>query len=324
MQPLVSVILVNYNYARYLPERIESIFNQEFEDYELIVLDDASNDNSLTLLNELSKNPKVSHFVLNDKNSGSPFAQWKKGVELARGKYIWIAEADDSSTPTFLRTAVEVMEKDPDIALCYTGSIVVDGNGERINRDYTDWKPSRIKSRIGETWIHDGKDFIVHNMYWGCYVYNASATLFRKSCVSMDMFDESALMKNSGDWLFWTKLMAHGKVAEIYMKLNILRRHNSTATDSGLKSGVIYIEDAKVLNYIEKHYDIGLYRKFIRHGTYIKHVLRTQLPDNKKQEILENFYELTGGRYREYLIERIHKVVSNIFPVLISKRTDRL
>ena len=94
-KPKLSVIVPNYNYARFLNARIGSILNQSFQDFELILLDDCSTDNSREVLECYRNNPHVSHIVFNEQNSGSPFIQWMKGIELARGEYIWIAEADD-------------------------------------------------------------------------------------------------------------------------------------------------------------------------------------------------------------------------------------
>ena len=76
--PLVSVVVPNYNHARFLPERFLSIRSQTFKDYELIVLDDASSDHSLEVIrNELSDLPHT--LMTNDRNSGSPCSQWLKG-----------------------------------------------------------------------------------------------------------------------------------------------------------------------------------------------------------------------------------------------------
>ena len=73
--PLVSIIVPNYNHARFLPERLSSIRNQTFRDYELIVLDDASSDQSLSVIRaELADFPH--QLIINEKNSGSPCNQW--------------------------------------------------------------------------------------------------------------------------------------------------------------------------------------------------------------------------------------------------------
>ena len=83
----VSVIVPNYNYAAYLEERIESVLNQSYQDFELIILDDCSTDNSRILIEQYRSDPHVSHIVYNEVNTGSPFKQWAKGIELAKGEY---------------------------------------------------------------------------------------------------------------------------------------------------------------------------------------------------------------------------------------------
>src|SRR5690606_14670397 len=92
---LVSIILPNYNHASYLPDRLNSIFNQSYQNFEVIILDDCSRDVSLEILNIYKGHPKVSHFIANEVNSGSPFKQWQKGLKLAKGDFVWIAESDD-------------------------------------------------------------------------------------------------------------------------------------------------------------------------------------------------------------------------------------
>jgi len=91
--PLLSIIVPNYNHAVFLPQRLDSIFNQTFQDFEVILLDDQSPDNSVEILQQYAQKyrDKVAHFITNDQNTGNPFVQWKKGIELARGEFIWIA-----------------------------------------------------------------------------------------------------------------------------------------------------------------------------------------------------------------------------------------
>lgn len=118
-RPTVSIIVPNYNYAGYLRTRIESILAQTYQDFELILLDDASTDNSAEILEYYRNCDKVTICDINAKNTGSPFLQWKKGVTLSQGKYIWIAESDDFADEHFLETAVELLDAYPDAALCF-------------------------------------------------------------------------------------------------------------------------------------------------------------------------------------------------------------
>ena len=103
----VSVVVPNYNYARYLDGRMRSIFEQTYPIFETIVLDDCSTDGSLARLDDIARTSgRRFRIVANDENSGSPFAQWERGCRLARGKYVWVAEADDGSDPRFLEEVV--------------------------------------------------------------------------------------------------------------------------------------------------------------------------------------------------------------------------
>src|SRR5215467_13719414 len=98
--PTVSVIVPNYNHARYLRRRVDSILAQTYQDFELILLDDCSTDESRSIISEYAKDPRI-RIELNEVNSGSTFKQWNKGARMARGSYIWIAESDDRADSCF-------------------------------------------------------------------------------------------------------------------------------------------------------------------------------------------------------------------------------
>lgn len=106
-KPLVSVILPHFNHLDFLESRIRNILDQTFGDLELIVLDDATPGFSSNLL---PRDERVAAIVINQRNSGSPFVQWSRGLELCKGDYVWIAESDDVAVPFFLEKAVGAME----------------------------------------------------------------------------------------------------------------------------------------------------------------------------------------------------------------------
>ena len=108
-QPAVSVIVPNYNHAPFLRRRLDSIFNQTYQDFEVIILDDCSSDNSKEIIEQYRNRPQITHIVYNEVNSGSPFKQWAKGFDLAKGEYIWIAESDDWAELNFLEETVQIM-----------------------------------------------------------------------------------------------------------------------------------------------------------------------------------------------------------------------
>src|ERR1700733_15685962 len=90
--PKVSVVIPSYNHARFLRRRIDSILQQSYQDFELILLDDCSPDNSREILTSYVDDPRV-RIEFNTTNSGSTFKQWNKGGGLAHGGKLWFAES---------------------------------------------------------------------------------------------------------------------------------------------------------------------------------------------------------------------------------------
>ena len=116
----------NYNHAPFLRERMDSILLQDYPEYEVIVLDDASTDGSRAILNEYANHPRVKLLLTSDINSGNTFVQWQRGMAQADGDYIWIAESDDVAAPHLLSRLVETMERE-EAVLSFCRSRWIDG-----------------------------------------------------------------------------------------------------------------------------------------------------------------------------------------------------
>lgn len=322
--PIVSIIVPNYNYARFLDIRMESILNQTFQDFEIILLDDHSTDNSVEIIEKYRNNPKVSYIDINKENSGSPFRQWKKGIEYARGKYIWIAEADDSALPDFLEKTITALEATPSASVAFTGSETIDENGDPYGRDIDKWYKKSPQKTNGGWMAFNGKEYVVHNLYWHCYVYNASMTVFRKEYYSPDLLDDSIKMRNAGDWLFWIKITAKGDIIEVYEKLNLFRLHRKSATVAGIMSGNNVWEDIKVMKYVEDHFNVGKYRKAMRLGQYIKVLRRSkQYSPETRRKMMNAIRTSLGVGMGTFRMERINKMLSFI-PFTLTQQKDRL
>lgn len=226
-KPAVSVIVPNYNHARYLPERLDSIFNQTFRDFEVILLDDASTDNSMEILEKYADRADV-RIVRNEQNSGSSFKQWLKGIDLANADVIWIAESDDVSDPGFL-AALLPWFGDPNVNLAYTDSNIID-EVDNVVGGYSDceyltsvaqnkWKKSYTHSAARE--VNDGLG--VKNT-----VLNASSALYRKFQISDEFRNAVGEMRMAGDWLFVVHAIKGGKVHYDARRLNYHRRHSQS------------------------------------------------------------------------------------------------
>ena len=220
--PLISIILPNYNHGAFLPQRLQSIYAQTYQNIEVIILDDNSQDNSINLLKEYQNHPKTSHFIINKKNSGSPFKQWKKGIKLAKGKYIWIAESDDWANLDFLEKLVTTLEEDDSLALAYTQSKKVNSSGELVDDmlNYTyQFKPNKWQA----AYINEGNNEIKDYLIYKNTIPNASAVVFRNK-TGITRFLKTD-MKMVGDWWFWVHIIKDRKIAFVPERLNFFRNH---------------------------------------------------------------------------------------------------
>jgi glycosyltransferase involved in cell wall biosynthesis len=232
--PRVSVIVPNYNYAHYLEQRLGSIYGQDFPLYEVIVLDDASSDGSLSELERLwpalDPEPRLD---ASRGNSGSVFRQWLKGVGLARGEYVWIAEADDLSKPGFLRSLVELLEANPRSVLAYTQSEQVDEYAEVMAADYLEYTNDLSRERWRTSYSAMGAEEVEAGLAVKNTLPNVSAVLFRREPllrVMQEHIEEIAQYRIAGDWLVYLLLLREGGLSFNAESLNMHRRHGNSVT----------------------------------------------------------------------------------------------
>ncbi len=240
--PTVSVIIPNYCHAAYLRERIDSVLAQTFDDYEIILLDDCSTDGSRAMIEAYASHPKVSRTILNTENSGSPFKQWRKGIEAATGRYIWIAESDDFAAPTFLERCVEILEDHPNCCVAFTSSWLVNESSQ-VTRE----NPPIRRPRNGELHIYPNHTFLHRFLLARCTIYNASMALFRRSALPAEM--TCTEYRYSGDWMFWIELVAGGgDAAYLPEPLSYYREHTANISCEAVSTGRRHLETLRILD----------------------------------------------------------------------------
>lgn len=130
-KPLVSIIVPCYNHGKYIEECLDSLFNQTYRYFEIIVIDDGSTDNSVKVLRELQKKAK---FILVEQNNRGLSATLNRGLlEYVRGEYVTFCASDDFWDSRKLELQVNFMENNKDFFMCYGKTKYVDLNSEVIN-----------------------------------------------------------------------------------------------------------------------------------------------------------------------------------------------
>lgn len=213
--PLVSVIVPSYNHAEYLSDRLTSIYEQTYSGpVEVYLLDDASTDGSLQILTSYAdRYPDRTTLVVNEENSGSAFRQWRRGLALARGEVVWIAESDDLCEPTFLATLVPLMAH-PAVMLAFAQTVFFRETRDNVVYTLEEYLHDLPSLRFDVPWIRSAQDLVVAGFYDRNIVPNVSGALLRHPGTQRFVDeDEWQGMHLAGDWMFYLELIRGGLVA---------------------------------------------------------------------------------------------------------------
>lgn len=192
---LVSIILSVYNGEKYLDDSISSVLSQSYKHFELIIINDGSSDNSISIITEWSKKDK--RIVVVDKKNTGLTSSLNIGLEKSNGKYIARIDADDVWLSSKLESQVDFMEKHPEIVLLGTGTNFINEDGEVLNQNEVKQPTTDLELRK----IYLYKNPFVH-----------SSVLFRTSTmISLGPYNVN--YKYAQDYEFWYRMMKVGHIA---------------------------------------------------------------------------------------------------------------
>ena len=257
--PRISAIVPNFNYSRHLEQRLNSILDQTLPVSEIVFLDDASEDDSVAVAERILGGTSVQYrIVRNNNNSGSVFKQWRKGVELARGDYIWIAEADDWADPRFLEETTKGFSN-LETVLGYSQSNQANEAGEVTATSYQDYVKDISAERWMTNFLADGETEIIEGLSVKNTLPNVSAVVFRReplARVLADKMDEIQSYRVAGDWFVHVNVLREGGAYFEAQSLNFHRRHDASVTISRFELAELG-EIARMQAYVAKEFDVS-------------------------------------------------------------------
>jgi glycosyltransferase involved in cell wall biosynthesis len=272
--PHVSVIVPNFNHARFLRTRIDSILNQSYKNIEIILLDDCSRDASVDIIKEYEReHPGIVRAIINDVNSGSVFAQWRKGIESAKGDLLWICESDDFCENDFLQHCIQPF-RDDSVMISFGRIQFVDASG-RYYDGLDDYREKAEKgiwakpfSRFASEWFR--KAFAVSNI-----IPNVGGCLIKRQKIADDIWREVLKFRTSGDWFLYVMLANGGQIAYCPDAIAYFRQHGKNTSVTSFKKGYYYKEHELIITEIRRRWgtpdDVCL-RIYINLYTQHKHV----------------------------------------------------
>jgi glycosyltransferase involved in cell wall biosynthesis len=245
--PKVSVVIASYNMARYLPHTIESVLSQDFDDFEVIILDDGSTDNTREII--AGYGDRIEYHY--QENAGVAEA-CSRVIMLAHGDYLHLLDADDALLPHSLRRNVEMLEHNPTAAFAYSDALIIDSDGKVVGRRKAPaWMAKRELIRSERAF---------RELLHGCHITNSTVMIRREIAQSMPLFQAHAVPGE--DWDLWLRITAEHDVAYTRQPLAAYRVHNRSIT-SGYTVDMVADSHFRTIDRL-------FYRKDFRH----KHLKR--------------------------------------------------
>jgi glycosyltransferase involved in cell wall biosynthesis len=231
IMPRVSVCIPTYNSARHLPEAVESVLRQEFEDYELIIVDNASSDETPEICSSYD-DPRL-RYVRYEKLVGQG-GNWNRCLSQATGEYVALLHADDRYLPRFLTERVETLDQNPSVGLAFGAVTVIDEAGAEIGR-----KAFREEASFWPS-PHFYKELLL-----GCVVSPVSPVVRRYCYETIGGFREDR--KWGIDCEMWLRIAAKFAVSYSPVTLAGYRIHAASGTTDALATADNGPEDLLLL-----------------------------------------------------------------------------
>jgi glycosyltransferase involved in cell wall biosynthesis len=227
-EPALTVCIPTFNRSRFLRECVQSVLSQAFTNFELVIIDDASTDDTPGVVAWFS-DPRI-RYIRHERNIGLP-ANFNECLRTARSEFVIIFHDDDAMLPDLLGQEFEVLKSAPDVVFVHCAARLADEHGIIFSAPSQKWPP-----------ITQGLDFV--RLYWGsedCPVRMPGVMLRRFVALKLGGFNEE--LKYNLDADLWQRMAFEGRVAYLNEVLFSNRVHPGRTTNKILRDGVRMLVD---------------------------------------------------------------------------------
>ena len=214
---MISIVTASYNYEQYISETIQSVLNQTYSDWEMIIVDDCSTDNSVEVIK--SFNDKRIKLFVNEKNLGLK-GTVKRGIEEAKGDWVVFLESDDMITPDYLEKKIQIAQQYPDVNLIFNDCEFF-GDEKRVFDFNAVLKRTR-KILYEQTYPFD----MFYYFYHSNKIFTFSSVMTKREDLLKINYEPK--LDCLLDWHLWVQLAYLGKFYYIPEKLTYWRLHSNS------------------------------------------------------------------------------------------------
>jgi glycosyltransferase involved in cell wall biosynthesis len=278
--PKVSVCIPTFNGAEYLCHTIESVLEQSYHDYEIVLVDNCSTDNTVALVDKLQKkNTSRIRFYQNDRNIGL-VGNLNRCIEYARGAYIKFLCADDLLLPGCLEQMTAVLDTQPSVKLVAGGRAIIDEHGRNLT----------VRTYSNTNVLVPGTKAITECLFGRHYIGEPTAVMFRKSDMAAGFRED---LPQVLDIDMWFRLLEQGDLLYIGTPLSAIRQHASQMTHANIRSETLIDDNIKLFEtYSHKSYIKPTLYFRLQHKIYMTYRVwrsRQYISSEKKKMVLHQY-----------------------------------
>jgi glycosyltransferase involved in cell wall biosynthesis len=296
ISPKVSVCIPTFNGAAYVRGAVDSILQQEYQDFEVVIVDNCSADQTEALVVEISAQSGKIRFFRNEQNIGLA-GNLNKCLEHARGEYIKYLCVDDLLLPGCLEQMVVELDTHPAVSLVCGGRLSMNESGQ----------PFGLRRYSSHKEVVPGYKVITRCLFGGNFIGEPTAVMFRKSDMLARFRDDLPQLM---DMEMWFRLLESGELLNIEIPLCAIRFHEAQMTQANIKSGRLIEDNVRIFNeFSKKPYLKVTPWLVIRHKllmTYRVWVSRKFISSETRRSVLTRF----GIRFVYSLMPMISSVLA--------------
>ena len=221
--PLVSVCVPTYNYARFLPDCIESVLQQTFTDWELVIADDCSDDGTSAIVLRYAESDSRIRYIRNEQRLGMN-ANLGRAAHSGRGRYLKILCADDWLAPQCLQVLFRLMEEHPNVVLATSAEIHTDDLGTPLRQQFLFGKPVSVVSGCA----------MLDKMAW-IQGFGGNSSFFVRRSAYLQVGGYDSTVQYAGDWELGGRLCRLGDYLHTDEPLFYGRQHSSSSSSNDPK-----------------------------------------------------------------------------------------
>ena len=272
--PPVSAVLISYQHAPFLPERLRSIVEQTHRPAEIVVMDDASTDGSAELLREFAAiSPVPVRLHVSERNAGSVYRQWRRGVEVAAHDLVWICESDDSCEDDLLARLVRMIAL-PVVGLAFGRTEFVRASGRPFGGASGFVEGAEPGLRWTPT-VRSTDEWFAHALGARNVIGNVGACLMRRPMLPDEVWKAAESFRLHGDWFLYAH-MAGEAIAYHPDALAWFRRHGANFTDRFQHTADFALDAVRFAAWQRGRFDVSQHSAELFEADLAEHLARRE------------------------------------------------